>query len=380
SFMLAGFSDHCRRWKRSHKETIMAKHQLLGAEVSYYTGKVRAYLRYKDIPFEKISASREVYQDIIVPRTGLRMIPVLISDDDQAVQDSSEIIDFLEQRYPAAPVYPASPLQRLIALLFEVYGDEWLVIPAMHYRWSFAENRDFAIAEFGRLSAPAASPEEQLAIGEKVADPFAGALPRLRVSEQVAAGIERSYLAFLRDFEAHLARHDFLLGSRPSIGDFGLYGPLYAHLYRDPYSGRIMKAQAPRVAAWVERMTAPAPLAGDFLEGDAIPDTLEAMLARMFAEQGPVLENTLRAVADWASANEGEVNIPRAIGSHEFEIEGCREQRLIFPFNQWMWQRAWDCYQSMTEEARHRSDAILERVDGTALMKAPIPRRLRRSN
>ena len=34
----------------------MAKHQLIGAEVSLYTGKVRAYLRHKSIEFDEVLA------------------------------------------------------------------------------------------------------------------------------------------------------------------------------------------------------------------------------------------------------------------------------------------------------------------------------------
>src|SRR5690349_17598234 len=105
-------------------------HKLIGAEVSLYTGKVRAYLRYKGIPFEEVAASAEIYRDVIIPRTGVRYIPVLISDDDVAVQDSTAIIDFMEARYPEAPVYPSGPVQRLVALVLETYADEWLVVPA----------------------------------------------------------------------------------------------------------------------------------------------------------------------------------------------------------------------------------------------------------
>lgn len=356
----------------------MAKHQLLGAEVSYYTGKVRSYLRYKNIPFEEVVASREVYKNIILPCTGVSMIPVLISDDDVAVQDTTEIIDFLEKRYPDAPVYPDSPVQRLVALLFEVYGDEWLVIPAMHYRWNFPENRDFAIAEFGRLSAPHESPDKQLEIGEKVAVPFAGALPVLGVSEASVAGIEKSYLSFLRDFDAHLAEHDFLLGGKPSIGDFGLYGPLYAHLYRDPYSGRVMKEHAPRVAAWVERMQNPGSKSGAFLPGDHIPESLEPLLKRMFEEQGPVLRNTIKAVQDWAGENTGE--LPRGLGLQEYRIGGSRAERMIFPFNLWMWQRPFDHYHSLDEQSRHRADDILRRAKGYELINQQIPQRVKRVN
>ena len=355
----------------------MAKHQLIGAEVSYYTGKVRAYLRYKGIPFEEITASRDVYRNIIIPRTGVRFIPVLISDEDVAVQDTTEIIDHLERRYPAGSVYPDSPVQKLVALLFEVYGDEWLLIPAMHYRWSVPENREFAVAEFGRLSAPDAPPEEQRRIGEELARPFAGALPPLGVSEETAAGIEASYLGFLGEFEAHLAKHPFLLGSRPSIGDFGLMGPLYAHLYRDPYSGRLMRSRAPRVADWVRRMNAPEVLGGEFLPEDRIPETLEPMLRRMFAEQGPVLMSTIRRLAEWAETAD-RTEVPRGICTHEFRIDGAVGQRTVFPFNLWMWQRPHDYYHALDGSARKRADELLRAVDGYAAINAPIPRRVAR--
>jgi hypothetical protein len=39
---------------------MTSRHQLIGAQVSYYTGKVRAYLRYKGVPFDEIPATREI--------------------------------------------------------------------------------------------------------------------------------------------------------------------------------------------------------------------------------------------------------------------------------------------------------------------------------
>lgn len=83
----------------------MNTHRLIGAQVSLYTGKVRAYLDYKALPYQEVLATREVYRDVILPRVGVRFIPVLISDDDVAVQDSSEIIAFLEARHPAPSSY-----------------------------------------------------------------------------------------------------------------------------------------------------------------------------------------------------------------------------------------------------------------------------------
>ena len=59
---------------------------------------------------------------------------------------------------------------------------------------------------------------------------------------------------FLGQLDAHFARHAFLLGGRPTLGDFGLMGPLYAHISRDPYPGRLLRAKAPHVVQWLERM------------------------------------------------------------------------------------------------------------------------------
>ena len=112
-------------------------YQLYGSEASYFTGKVRSYLRYKGIAYEEHQATLTVYKNLILPRTGVHYVPVLISPDDIAVQDTTDIIDFLEQRFPDNSIYPDTPLQKLVALLFEVYADEWLILPAMHYRWNF---------------------------------------------------------------------------------------------------------------------------------------------------------------------------------------------------------------------------------------------------
>jgi glutathione S-transferase len=355
------------------------RHRLIGAQVSLYTGKVRAYLRYKAIPFDEVVATRHVYRNVIIPRTGVRFIPVLISDDDVAVQDSTAIIDFLEARYPAASVYPAGALQRLVALLFEVYGDQWLVLPAMHYRWNVPENRAFAIDEFGRLSAPDLSPEEQRAIGEKLSGPFAGALPVLGVSADTAPAIEASYHAFLADFDRHLQELPFLLGTRPSIGDFGLMGPLYAHLYRDPASGRLMKELAPRVAGWVERMLEPQPGSGEFLPDDALPPTLEPLLARMFEEFGPVLASTIARLGSYELPSDVRV-LPRAIGHHAFQLQSTRGDRAIYPFDIWRWQRPYDQYHGLSEPARARADTLIERIGGRALFDTPLARRLMRAD
>lgn len=360
-----------------------SRYRLYGGEISYYSGKVRAYLYRKGIPFEEYQATREIYKDIILPRVGWPVIPVVVTPDDQTLQDSSDIIDALEQRFPEPSVYPKGPCQKLAALLLEVYGDEWLKIPAMHYRWN--HNTDWIIREFGRLSRPEAPAEEQYDIGERTCRPFRGSLPALGVSDDTIPAIEASYESLLRDLDAHFDDHPFLFGNRPSIGDFGLIGPLYAHQYRDPASGALLERLAPSVVAWVKRMMEPdaGDATGEFLPDDHLPQTLLPVLSRMAAEQLPVLAATRTAFEAWNQAHPDE-DIPRGIGMHPFTLERgtaqeARGERAIFPFDLWMFQRPQDHYRSLGASDRAAADALMTGIGiDPALLAPPNPTRLTR--
>ena len=358
-------------------------YELYGAEVSYFTGKVRAYLRYKKIPFVETIASREVYKTVIMPRVGWPVIPVVVTPEGATLQDSTDIIDALEVRFPDPSVYPATPCRRLAALLIEVYGDEWLKIPAMHYRWT--KNRDFAVAEFGRLSRPDLPEDAQREIGEEVAKPFAGALPALGCTQASGPAIERSYEGLLAELDAHFAHHDYLFGTRPSIGDFGLVGSLYAHQYRDPVSGDLMKRMAPHVAGWVERMMKPPrPNEGEFLPGDDVPETLMPVLQRMMREYLPVLMATAERfkafLAERPDMAGGGQELPRAIGMHDFTLEGVTEKRAVFLFDLWMFQRPLDFLRSLEGADSEAAEKLLNMAGGEAMMSFPDYPRLARRN
>ncbi|NTX38706.1 glutathione S-transferase [Myxococcus sp. CA033] len=351
-------------------------YRLYGAEISYFTGKVRAYLRWKNIPFDEIASSAEVFREVILPRVGFSVIPVLIAPDGRCLQDSTEIIDALETSHGGPSVYPSTPRQRLAALLLETYGDEWLMIPAMHYRWH--HNREWAQRAFGSLSAPAATPEEQLETGILLAAPFAKAAVRLGAEPHMHAAIEASYEGLLAELSRHFEHNDFLLGDRPSMGDFGLFGPLYAHQYRDPKSGEHLRRVAPRVAQWVERMLHPMPLSGEFRAADEVPVTLLAVLRRMFIEQMPVLADTARRVSEWMGAHPGET-LPRAIGMGAFVLEGQEGKRIVSPYSLWMLQRARDYFRSLTGCNRTAVEEMLRAAGGQSFLEFEDPPRLARA-
>ena len=354
------------------------KHILYGGQLSYFTGKARAYLNWKGVAYEERLASRDIYSSIIVPRIGYPMIPVLVTPDDEVIQDTSEIIDHFEALEPALSVFPAGPKQRLAAHLLELFGDEWLVIPAMHYRW--AHNSDFAYREFGKVVAPDLSGEEQFEAGKKAAERFRGVVAVLGATPEMAPAIEASYEALLDELNAHFSAHDYLFGSRPSIGDFGLIGPLYAHQYRDPASGDLMKSRAPKVAEWVLRMqNPPQPKSGEFLPDDEIPETLLPILRRMMSEQGPCLADLVKQLAAWKEGNP-DTEIPRMIGMQEFTVEGQTAQRIVLPYTQWMLQRATDYLGGLSGDDRESTLDMLQSINGRFLADLDITAPVRREN
>jgi len=354
---------------------------LYGMELSLYTGKVRSYLRYKQIPFKEVLATRDIYKTVILPNVGHAIVPVIATPDGQYVQDSSDIIDFLEQRFPAQPVYPSSPKQRLAALLLEQMADEWLVIPAMHYRWNFPDyNQAYLEKEFGGSSKPELDEAEQRAQGRHTGAMFKGSVPLLGASPEMFPAIESWYEELLDQLNSHFSRHRFLLGDAPTLADFGFMGPFYAHLGRDPYPMLLMQSRAPHVYQWVSRMRLLDELSfGALLPEDAVSPEVEAILARMFKEQFPVLQDLIKQLDRWATDNP-DTTIPRAIGMHTFCIGDSEGERMLSPFNQWMVQRPLDYYRQLSGPARSSTELWLAGIGGDKAMDMVVMRPVQRLN
>lgn len=353
---------------------------MYGAEFSLYSGKTRSYLRKKGIRYEERLSDIKAYKQFIMPRTGVRFVPVVQTPDDTVLQDTTVIIDYLEQRFPDNPVYPQTVKQCLAAMLLEVFGDEWLLIQAMHYRWNYPEaNLDFIYREFGKTLLPNWPGFLQKFLGKKVGNKFRDFLPMLGITEKSIPAIEASYMQLLADLNRHFKTHNFLLGEIPSIGDFGLIAPLYAHLYRDPYPGELMRNLAPNVAGWVERMISADVPTGAFLAADQIPDTLAPILKRMAKEQIPVLLDTAEKLDKWHQQHSGE-DIPRSIGTHQFTVEGVSEERALIPYSVWMWQRPLDYYQGLSTEEKQAIDPWLEELGLKQALNTTIKSRVKRVN
>jgi len=357
----------------------MSNYILYGTPFSMYTGKAKSYLRYKEIPFDEVFSSASVFKNTIKPNTGVNFIPVIKTPDEKYIQDSSEIIEHLEPNFLNKPIYPVTPKQRLTSLLLELYGDEWLLLPAMHYRWNFKANVPFIYQEFGRIVAPNMPAFIRGFLGRRVASRFKKYVPQLGITGNTIPAIEKWFQEeFLIHFEHHLSNYQFILGDAPSIGDFSFYGPLGAHLSRDPYPKKLIREIAPNVADWVERMENPSDIYGDFLSNDEVPETLFPILKDLFDTQWPILEDTANQLAKWYARETNNIHlgkpmsVPRSLGEHKFVVGDVEDSRAVMPFSQWMMQKPLDFYHSLTSDEQQSIEPFLKKINGLYAMRFHI--------
>ena len=199
------------------------------------------------------------------------------------------------------------------------------------------------------------------------------------VSTETIPAVEAAYAEFLRLFEAHLAGSPYLLGGRPTIGDYGLVAPLYAHLARDPYPAQLMKDTAFRVWRWVERMNASDQDAGeygapspDLFADDAVPETLKALMRFVAEDYLPEIEAYVGYTNDWLARRPeietGTNGLPRrqdrSIGQVEFLWRGLPVRVGVMPYRVFLLQKV----QAVADSARGPDrDAIATLLAETGL-------------
>ena len=339
-------------------------YRLYGWPASPYTAKVRAYVRFKELPVVERRPSMPELTLRIKRAVGKAVMPTVLTPSKRWLQDSSDIIDAFERRFPEPSITPQGPRQRLTSLLLELHGDEWLPIPALHYRWNTPENEAFAFAEFGRDGLPWFPAVIQRRVGRRVGGAMSRYLPMVGVTDATIPGVERFATSLIAQLETHLADQPFLLGSRPCLGDFALYGPLWAHLFRDPATTRLFD-DAPSVRQWMARLERRPASPGAFHEDDHVPETLEPILRTLFEEQLIYMRALVAAIDAWCAEHPDATRVPRALGdTDEFSIGGVAGRRRLVTFGQWMLQRPASALAAMSAEDRAVVDPWLVGLGG----------------
>lgn len=368
---------------------------LYGMPASLYTAKPRAYLRKQGIQFVEHPMGSQHFQEIVVPKLGRLIVPVLEAPDGELIQDGAAIIDYCEAAGLAKlSAFPGGPCQRAVAYLFELFGGEGLLRPAMHYRWNFPEeNEHFLRTEFGLHIAPGLPADQKAAVFEFASSRMKSAMEIFGVNAQSIPLIERAYAEFLALFEAHLEAAPYLLGGRPSVGDYGLLTALFAHLGRDPKPADLMRRTAPRVARWVERMNAPGldmaeyvNQPPDWFAADEIPETLRALMHYVAEEyldeitaQAAFVNQFLEANPDIETGSViGGKASKRALGRTGLVWRGLTLSVGVFPYRLWLLQRILDTEASADANGRQRIRAVFKQTGLEALLDVRTHRRVER--
>lgn len=219
-------------------------------DISYFSGKLEAYMRYKEIPHKLVHCTLKDFHDI-GRKTGTQKVPAIEMRDGKWLFDTTPMMQWLDREHPQPPVYPDDAALRFVALLIEDYGDEWLWRPAMWWRWVPKISR----VTLGRNITRVYS--KWLAI------PLGFYFGRRQLHEWVFGdGVTQQNSHQVRDMlfreleflEAVLDKQPFILGSHPSIADYGYYGSFFRHFGCDPISAEAVRRHGPNTYEWLARM------------------------------------------------------------------------------------------------------------------------------
>ena len=365
-------------------------HRLYAITHSLYSGRARSYLIKHQIPFQELSTGHESFKAEVLPKGKLATIPTLVTPEGEVIRDGAAIIEHFEATN-GRPSQPRGPRQRIISALFDVIGTDGLLRPAMHYRWNFPED-NLAFVRYHFLHSQRDTPERAEKT-EAVMDRMRYAAMIFGVTEHSQGVVESLYLDYLDALNGHFEQYPYLLGWRPSVGDFGLIAPMYAHLGRDPHPAKLMQQRAVSVHRWVERMNRADQdvpeffnAGTEFIDDDEVPESLMAVLRVLAEDFVPETLAAAESINGWLAENKPETGAPavgrlaQARGTATFSLRGQTIEALAQPHRFYLLQRVQDDYASLSETEKAAVDAVLSISGMTAILDAALNRRIERAD
>jgi len=247
-----------------------------GVSVSYFTGKLEAYLRYKGIAYEFDHPFADTPR--IRAGAGAIQVPIIERDDGRFMSDTTPIIQELEREFPDRPVMPTNPVVRFVALLMEDYADEWLWRSAMHYRWSYEHDRELlsrilADEVTSHVKLPRFMRRSMMKYRQRM-----GYVVGDGVTDETWDHVEQGYFNAMKFMTQMLENRPYLLGQTPSVADIGFMGPMMRHFSQDPTPTRLMRWEGPAVFDWVGRVWNARATAGPVSFLSEVPEDAKPLL------------------------------------------------------------------------------------------------------
>jgi hypothetical protein len=157
-------------------------------------------------------------------------------------------------------------------------GDEWCTKVMFHYRWHREVDQAYSSRQIISDNTPGLRGEALIAAAQAITDRQVGRMPLVGCTEQNAPVIEGSYLELLDLLDSFATRDEFLFGTRPSLGDFGLFGQLKT-LSEDHTPMLLMRDRTPSVYDWVRQLDDASGIDGEWHDFNQLRPAVTDLLA-----------------------------------------------------------------------------------------------------
>ena len=205
--------------------------------------KVRAMLDRKGAAYQRVNPLGARGKLL---RRGTGKVPA-IELDGELITDSTDIAYALDARFPNPPLLPDAPRQRALCHAIEDWADESLYFIGLYYRWFEADGRKPIPRVFGKSLKGRIAYRYYLRL---VLKQLRGQGTLRKPPDHVARDLERH----LEAVAALLDPGPFVLGDRPYLCDFALWGQLN-YLRRTPAGGSAIDGRK-AIAAYIDRVGA----------------------------------------------------------------------------------------------------------------------------
>lgn len=205
--------------------------------------KVRAILDYKRVQYERVVPLGSTM--VKLRRRGKTGKVPAVEIDGELIVDSTDIAYAIDEKFPDPPLLPADARERGLCHALEDWADESLYFIGLYYRWFEAEGRKAIPAAFGKSLSGRVTYQFYL---RRILGQIRGQGTLRKSPEHVRRDLERH----LDAIEGMLAPRPYLLGDRPYLCDFALWGQLN-YLNRTPVGGEAIKPRQ-AIGSYIVRM------------------------------------------------------------------------------------------------------------------------------
>jgi glutathione S-transferase len=211
------------------REQTVSRPRLYVFTISHYCEKARWALEYKGIDFELVTVLPGPHFRTIPKLAGSSRVPVLV-DGDEVWQDSTPLLNYLDERYPNAPLTPVEPEARQQVAEWEQLFETELGDTVRRYLYSHAftdsrfvfplyvQNGPWWARPFYTVMLPAV---------------FKAVKRMYKITPDVVRDDLRRLYALFERTDARYAEHRFLVGNEFTRADLTL-AALAAPLLRPP--------------------------------------------------------------------------------------------------------------------------------------------------